>query len=127
MILSLFITSSAEGDGDLLSAKAMRAITAQKVAELMQLPTHIERPHESIPGIVVGELGGPLYELINLVTTILNETGEVLSSQGYPDLGSFVLEALREGENIGKKQGGGVDINVVLEKVRLVQIFHYCL
>jgi len=67
---------------------------------------------------VVGERGGPLHELINLITMILNETGEVLLSQGYPYLGSFVLEALREGQKTAARPGGGVDIDAVLEKVK---------
>lgn len=124
LVLSLYITSSAEDDGDLLSAKAMKAITIDNVAGLMQIPTHTERAHESIPGVVVGELGGPLYDLAKLVTSTLNETGAILLSQGYPDLGSFILEALKEGERVGKRQGGGVDIEVVLEKVeRLTRFF----
>ena len=116
LVLSLFITSSAEGD--LLSAKAIKDITVDKVGELTQLPTHIERPHDTIPGVVVGERGGPLYELISLITVTLNETGEILVSQGYPDLGSFVLEVLREGQNVGRRRGGGVDVDVVIEKVK---------
>ena len=101
----------------------MKGITIDKVASLMQMPTHTERAHESIPGVVVGELGGPLYDLVKIVTSTLNETGAILLSQGYPDLGSFVLEALREGERVGKRRGGGVDIEVVLEKVDFVTVF----
>ncbi|KAF8518733.1 hypothetical protein JB92DRAFT_3141917 [Gautieria morchelliformis] len=119
LVLSMYITSSAEDDGDLLSARALQDISIDKVADLMQLPTHTERPHESIPGVVVGERGGPLYDLVKIVTSTLNETGSILVSQGYPDLGSFVLEALREGERVGKRRGGGVDTEVVLEKVRI--------
>ena len=124
-ILRLYITSSAEDDGDLLSAKAMKDISIDKVADMMQVPTHTERPHETIPSVVVGERGGPLYDLVKIVTTTLNETGEILLSQGYPDLGSFILEALKEGERVGRRQGHGVDIEVVLEKVISCQIFRF--
>ena len=118
LVLTMYITSSAEDDGDLLSARAMKVISIDKVADMMQTPTHTEKPHESIPGVVVGERGGPLYDLAKIVTSTLNETGAILLSQGYPDLGSFILEALREGERVGKAHGGGVDIEVVLEKVK---------
>ncbi|KAF8520377.1 hypothetical protein BU17DRAFT_75631 [Hysterangium stoloniferum] len=117
LILSLFITSSAEDGGDLLSATGLKSITTGKVASLMNVPTHTEKPHEQIPGVVVGELGGPLYDLVKIITSILNETGDILESQGYPDLGSFVLESLKEGERVGKLSGRGVDVEVVLEKI----------
>ncbi|KAF8588691.1 hypothetical protein K439DRAFT_1405938 [Ramaria rubella] len=119
LVLSLFITSSAEDGGDLLSASAIKNISIDKVAGLMQLPTHVERPHETIPGVVIGELGGPLYDLVKIVTSTLNETGEILVSLGYPDLGSFVLETLKEGERVGRRRSCGVDIDAVLEKLVL--------
>jgi hypothetical protein len=123
LVLSLYITSSTEDDGDLLSARAMKDISIDKVAEMMQVPTHTERSHETLPGVIVGERGGPLYDLVKIVTSTLNETGDILLSQGYPDLGSFVLEVLKEGERVGRRQGGGVDIEVVLEKVKVVKNF----
>lgn len=94
-IFSLFITSSS-GD-DLLSARGMQSISMAQVAELMGVNLHVERPHETLPGVTVGELGGPLYELVMLITRVLNETGAILVNNGYINLGSFVLEALKEG------------------------------
>ncbi|KAF7782453.1 hypothetical protein Agabi119p4_1829 [Agaricus bisporus var. burnettii] len=94
-IFSLFITSSS-GD-DLLSASGMQSISMAQVAELMGVNLHVERPHETLPGVTVGELGGPLYELVMLITRVLNETGAILVNGGYINLGSFVLEALKEG------------------------------
>lgn len=114
-ILSLFITSTAEDGSDNLSARAIKEISIARVAELMNVSVHVERPHESIPGVTVGEMGGPLYEFVKLVTDVLNVTGETLLRQGYPDLGSFVLETLKEGERVGK--GKDIDVNVVLDKV----------
>ncbi|KIJ39849.1 hypothetical protein M422DRAFT_32453 [Sphaerobolus stellatus SS14] len=116
LILGLYISSSSDGS-DLLSAKALKDISTGTVANMMNIPTHIERPHESIPGVIVGEVGGPLFELVKLVTSTLNETGEILISQGYPDLGSFILEVLKEGERVGKRNGKGVDVETVLEKI----------
>jgi len=71
---------------------------------------HVEKPHESIPGLTVGELGGPLYDLVKLITKIMNETGTVLQQGGYRDLGSFVLEALQQAKG---------DSEVVLQRVRV--------
>jgi len=112
-VFSLYLTSSV-GEGDLLSAKGMCAIGDAKVAELMRVNIHIERPHESLPFVTVGELGGPLYELVKLITGILNETGEILDNLGYPDLGSFVLEALKEASTEGNADA---EAEVVLERL----------
>jgi len=95
---SLYISSST-GQGDYLSAAGMRTIGEAKVAELMGVNIQVERPHEGIPGVTIGKLGGPAYELVKLIDMILKETGKVLQENRYPDLGSFVLEALKGGAN----------------------------
>lgn len=118
LIFSLFLASSTGGEGDLLSARGMQDIQEQKVAELMRVSLHVERPHESIPGLTVGELGGPMHELVKLITGTLNETGLILVKAGYPDLGSFVLEALQEGEKVKSRAKVGADVDVILERVR---------
>ena len=118
LIFSLFLTSSTGGEGDLLSARGMQCIREQKVAELMHVSLHVERSHESIPGLTVGELGGPMHELVKLITSTLNETGLILVRAGYPDLGSFVLQALQEGEKAKSEDKVGADVDVVLERVR---------
>lgn len=102
----------------MLSARGMQDIQEQKVAELMRVSLHVERPHESIPGLTVGELGGPMHELVKLITGTLNETGLILVKAGYPDLGSFVLEALQEGEKVKSRAKVGADVDVILERVR---------
>ncbi|KAF9007992.1 hypothetical protein BDQ17DRAFT_1237656 [Cyathus striatus] len=112
LVFSLHITSSA-GDENLLSAKGMSTISGVQVAELMSINIHTERPHESIPGVVIGELGGPLYELVKLITGVLNETGSILVNSGYPDLGSFVAKTLKESE----KEESAVRLETVLEKL----------
>lgn len=107
-VLSVYLASSTEGD--FLSARGMISLNEQKVAEFMGLLSaiHVEKPHDTLPGIVMGELGGPMYELVQLVTRIMNETGAALQDSGYPDLGSFVLEALQQGKG---------DPEVVLQRV----------
>lgn len=89
LVLSMYIT-----DEGLLTARGMQTADVGKVAELMRVNIHVEKPHESIPGVTVGELGGPMYELTTLITGVLNETGDILVGAGYPDLGSFVAQAL---------------------------------
>ncbi len=112
LVLSLYLGSTT-GEDDLLSAKGMQKISLAMVAELLRVDVHVERPHETLPGVTVGELGGPLYELVKLITDVLNETGRLLVEYGYPNLGSFVLAALEEG-----KKAGDAQFEVVLERVR---------
>lgn len=126
-VFSLFLTSSTGGEGDLLSAKGMQNIEEGKVAELMGVAdkVHVEKSHSTLPGVVVGELGGPVWEVVQLVTAVMKETGSVLVNGGYPDLGSFVLEALKEGEKAKKDKANeskaDVDCDVILERVCLYQ------
>lgn len=119
LMFSLFLTSSTGGEGDLLSAQGMQSIQEQKIAELMGISIHVERPHESIPGVTVGTFGGPIYELVKLITGTLNETGSVLVKAGYPNLGCFVLEALREGEKAKSEDEAGADVDIILDRVNL--------
>lgn len=50
--------------------------------------------------------------LVKLITDVLNETGTLLVQRGYPDLGTFVVECLKEGEKAGDNAA-----DVVLESV----------
>ncbi|KAI0633658.1 hypothetical protein C8Q77DRAFT_1217987 [Trametes polyzona] len=115
-IFAAYISSST-GAGDYFSARGMKEITETTVADLMRVTDaiHEERPHESIPGLTVGELGGPVWEVVQLITKTLQETGEALVKGGYPDLGSFVLEALKEGEKA--KKAGGDEAEVAVERL----------
>ncbi|KAJ6603102.1 hypothetical protein B0H10DRAFT_2079353 [Mycena sp. CBHHK59/15] len=119
-VFSLYITSSVDED-DLLSAKGLKNISEGKVAELMRVNIHVEKPHETLEHVIIGELRGPMYDLVRLVSKILNETGEILDNMGYHDLGMFVLEALKEGQKACSDADDHADVEVVLE--RLVRAF----
>ena len=111
-VMALYLSSTVETD--YMSAGGMVALDHQKVADFMGVLQHIhvEAPHNSIPGVVVGELGGPIFELVQVITKILNETGLALQSGGYPDLGTFLLEALTTARG---------DPEVVLQQVSAIQ------
>ncbi|OAX36088.1 hypothetical protein K503DRAFT_721947 [Rhizopogon vinicolor AM-OR11-026] len=116
---SLYL-SSATGQGDLLSAKGMKTMSEQQVAQHMGVTIHVERPHESIPGLTVGELGGPIYDVVKLISSTLTETGQILDNSGYSELGSLVLESLKE----GGKADPDASLGVVLERlVRAIPAF----
>ncbi|KAL1665929.1 hypothetical protein GGF50DRAFT_51724 [Schizophyllum commune] len=108
---------SASDAGELLSAEGMRSIGDGKVAELLRVNVHLERAHETIPGVTVGELGGPLYELVRLITRTLNETGERLVEMGYPDLGTLVVEALKAGGKARRDDDPDAEVDKVLEQI----------
>ncbi|KAG8837882.1 hypothetical protein FRC18_007465 [Serendipita sp. 400] len=114
LLFGMYLSHDDEG---LMSAKGLKNISKAKVAELMNLTNyiHLERPHPSIPGLTIGELGGPLYELVDLVTGVLNQTGEILVNAGYSDLGEFVIAALRKGQK--DEQPGVSDAEVVLDEI----------
>lgn len=114
----MYLTSS-EGSGpnNLLSAKGMSFVTREQIAGLMNVSLHVEAPHPTIPAVTVGQLGGPLLELVEMITKCLRDTGTVLSQNGYPDLGSFVMEALNDAKREGDKIGVAPLAEVVLEKV----------
>ncbi|KAI0093332.1 hypothetical protein BDY19DRAFT_923303 [Irpex rosettiformis] len=123
-IFSLYITSSIGTEDDLLSARGMQKITEGQVADFMGVAgkIHIERPHPDIPGVKVGELGGPVWELVQLVTKVMKETGIILANGGYHDLGSFVLEALKEGEK-AKEKADVINPECEVAVERLVKAF----
>ncbi|KAI5835832.1 hypothetical protein K523DRAFT_325976 [Schizophyllum commune Tattone D] len=116
LAFALHIESAGDA-GELLSAEGMRSIGDGKVAELLRVNVHLERAHETIPGVTVGELGGPLYELVRLITKTLNETGERLIEMGYPDLGTLVVEALKAGGKARKEDDPDAEVDKVLEQI----------
>lgn len=117
LLFAMYI-SSVPGEEDLLSARGLRTLQTPKIAEMMGITLHIEHSHETIPGVTVGELGGPLYDLVNLITSVLNETGQILAESGYANLGLFVAEALQQGGKVLSSTGNDAAIEVILERVK---------
>ncbi|KAG1764571.1 hypothetical protein EV702DRAFT_1215374 [Suillus placidus] len=100
---------------DLLSTKGMKTMSKQQVAQHMDVTIHrdVKRPHETIPGFTVSKLGGPKYELVKLIISILIENGQILDASGYLELGGFVLESLKE----GAKADPSTSLGIILERV----------
>lgn len=97
----------------------MQTLGEAKIAELLGVSLHTEQQHAHIHGLTIGQVGGPGWELVQLLKTLLVETGEVLVNGGYPNLGSFVAEALKEGARVAHEKGDpAVAADVVLERVR---------
>ena len=96
----------------------MQTLSEAKIAELLGVSLHTERQHESIRGVTIGQVGGPGWELVQLLKTLLDETGKVLVDRGYPNLGSFVAEALKEGASVSEEGNSAAASDVILEWVR---------
>ncbi|KAH9961295.1 hypothetical protein BC827DRAFT_1203673 [Russula dissimulans] len=117
-VIGLYLSSATDGEGNLLGARGMQTLSEAKIAELLGVSLYTERPHESIQGLTVGKMGGPGWELVQLLKTTLDETGQVLVNGGYPDLGSFVAEALKEGARVAhEKADSAVAADIVLERL----------
>ena len=119
LLFGLYI-SSVPGEEDLLSAQGLRTLQMSNIAEMMGISLHIERLHENIPGVTVGELGGPLYNLVKLITSVLNETGQILVDSGYANLGLFVAEALQQGGKVLSSSGSEAAVEIFLERVKTI-------
>jgi hypothetical protein len=120
LVLALYLESNS--NENLLSAKGMAHIDVTKIATLLNINIHTESAHPTIPGLVVGEMGGPLFEICDLIRSVLNETGSILLQQGYPDFGSFVLECFKEGS---KTPDMALDIIVERVGLHLIQAGSY--
>ncbi|KAG5636362.1 hypothetical protein H0H81_008310 [Sphagnurus paluster] len=57
-----------------------------------------------------------MHELVGLITSALNETGDILVNLGYPNLGAFVAEALEAGAKV-KSGAETSQVDVVLERL----------
>ena len=119
LVFGLYLSSESDGEGNFLSAMGMQTLSEAKIAELLGVSLHTERQHEHIPGLTISQVGGPGWELVQLLKTLLDETGKVLVNGGYPNLGSFVAEALKEGARVAQEKADpAVAADVVLEQVR---------
>ncbi|KAG8708649.1 hypothetical protein FRC08_018788 [Ceratobasidium sp. 394] len=113
LVMGMYIDS----DSGLMSAQGWDRLTTAQIASLMNLSLHEEKPHPTIPGLVVGELGGPLNELVGLIVTTLKEAGRVLIKGGYEDLGAFVVEALEEAKRVGESRGTSPCPDSIVERL----------
>ncbi|KAG8739502.1 hypothetical protein FRC10_005565 [Ceratobasidium sp. 414] len=113
LVMGMYIDS----DLGLMTAQGWDRLTTAQIAGLMNLSLHEEKPHPTIPGLIVGELGGPLNELVGLIVTTLKEAGQVLIKGGYDDLGAFVVEALEEAKRVGASQGTGPSPDLMVERL----------
>ncbi|KDN37653.1 hypothetical protein K437DRAFT_259708 [Tilletiaria anomala UBC 951] len=117
LLFGLYIGSADDGGTGKLSAHGLASLTEDDVAGIWGVSLLEERPHESMPAVVVGKRGGAMLEVVQLVVKLCRETGNILLQGGYPDLGAFALEALKEGERIEKQKGEATGVDTVVDKL----------
>lgn len=98
LLVGLYLDAAAADGTSRLSAQGLASITAQDVSGIWGISLMQEKPHSSLPGITVGERSSPMCEPVDLLVATCNETGTQLLSQGFEDLGAYVLYALRTGD-----------------------------
>jgi hypothetical protein len=72
LVMVLYLSSTIE-EVDYMSARGMVALYHQKVADLMDVLKHtrVEVSYEFLLGVIVGELGAPIFESIRIIAKIL--------------------------------------------------------
>lgn len=100
LMFGLYITGSAEAGSSsvgssFLTAKGLASLEAGRVAELLGVSLHEEKPHETIPGLTVGTKGGEMYDAVMLIVEVCNDTGSRLLEASYPNLGAWIISTLK--------------------------------
>ncbi|EPQ28500.1 uncharacterized protein PFL1_03803 [Pseudozyma flocculosa PF-1] len=123
LLFGLYLTggddaaSTAVSGSSHLTAQGLANLSAGTVAELLGVSLHEEKKHDKIEAITVGIRGGPMNEAVELVVGLCNDTGKRLLDAGYPSLGAFVIEALKDAERLTADRGDEAGADKFIEKV----------
>lgn len=100
LLLGLFLGDAEAGGLGKLSAAGLAGLTTDEVASIWNVSLFEERSAAgelgSKAGVIVGKRGGSMLEPVQLIVDLCRDTGSALQRMGYPDLGSFILESLRQ-------------------------------
>jgi hypothetical protein len=117
LLFGLYITQPGDAGESLLSAKGLKGLSAETVEQIWGVSSYTEQPHESIPGVTVGQRGGDMNDVVQLVVQCCNETGTVLLDAGYQSLGQYVLQVIGEAEKMIEPKGDVAAADYIVEKV----------
>ncbi|KAK0523419.1 hypothetical protein OC835_006267 [Tilletia horrida] len=119
LLMGMYISSPDSDTSSLskLSAQGLATLTETDVATLLNVPLHSERPHDTIPGLIVGTRGGPLLEPIQLVVKICNDTGKRLLDMNAANLGEFVIRILIEANAGAAQKGDAAGCELFVDKL----------
>lgn len=103
IVMSLYIADPAGDSTRPLSAETLACLTPMILLDLLGLPTHEEKKHESLPAVVMGvRRRDELYEALETLCIAANDTGKRLMEMKCPDLGVFVERTIKESARLGK-------------------------
>jgi len=94
IVLGMYLSAD-EGDSA-LDTLALERVTPSTFAQLLGVPTHSETPHPSLPGVVVGTIGGPLREPFEMAAKMCVETAAFLKASRHEHVESCIVEGLAE-------------------------------
>ncbi|KAF8295786.1 hypothetical protein DL93DRAFT_2103185 [Clavulina sp. PMI_390] len=96
LVFSLYLSSSSASlsSSSELSPKWLSTATPPSLAQHMRLSIVTERPHPTLPGITVGEQGGPVLGFVLDVAGRVNRAGSWLVSKGYKSIGEWIKEGV---------------------------------
>ncbi|KAJ3018393.1 UNVERIFIED_CONTAM: hypothetical protein HDU68_011168 [Siphonaria sp. JEL0065] len=100
-VMSMYISEG--GGGRCMTAAGMKDTSLSDVASLFDIPLNNEVSHPTLQFVTVSE-HHPLRPFAQHIKDVLNETGDILSKNGYSSLGAFIVK-------VSKKPSGGV-VNV---------------
>lgn len=86
-----------------LSASGMAHLSEHITAEFLRLPLMSEKDHPTLP-MKIGEPDKEAKEIVQLVTGVMNETGEILLKLGKPNLGAWVVDTLNQTKELTAEQ-----------------------
>ncbi|KAI9033257.1 hypothetical protein DFJ74DRAFT_168275 [Hyaloraphidium curvatum] len=76
------------------TSKWMSSVSKREVADIWSLPYDVEVPHESLAGVYVSQRSD-VAGLVDLLHFLIHDLGSGLAASGFPDLASFVLDAVK--------------------------------
>ena len=117
LCFGLYIGSTEDTSTGKLSAQGLASLTPDEVANVWGVSLFEESKHASMPAVTVGQRGGAMNEVVQLIVDLCNDTGRQLQQNGYPDLGSFVLEAIKDSERVSQSKGEAAGVDAFLDKL----------
>lgn len=95
MVMGLYLAHD-DAESEPLEAKSLKNVSAAKLAQALNVPTHIETPHPTLPGVVVGMAGGPLHEPLEMAAKMCTDTAEFLQEHACKDLASYLVRVCEQ-------------------------------
>ncbi|TIC45595.1 hypothetical protein E3Q08_01188 [Wallemia mellicola] len=87
-VLGLFLSK----DSGTLTVDGLEGFTNEFTIELLDIKPFNEKPHPTLPGVVVGERDDVAFEFVNLVTSTLNDIGRTLRQLNKASFGDYLFD-----------------------------------